>query len=116
MITFEQFCAETKGPKTRANYEAAMRFMKRAQQEERFMKQYPCIGSKTKFHRGMCEVCRTEKAAFRLEIEYNYFRGDDDVFRACVPCSKLPVEEIITKCVLNESQHGIVDFSNNKNP
>ena len=34
MITFEEFCRDSNGPKTRENYEAFLRFMKRAQCED----------------------------------------------------------------------------------
>ena len=33
MITFEEFCRDSNGPKTRENYGAFLRFMKRAQCE-----------------------------------------------------------------------------------
>jgi hypothetical protein len=34
MITFEEFCRDANGPKTYDNYEAFLRFMKRAQCED----------------------------------------------------------------------------------
>ncbi len=59
------------------------------------MKTYPCIGNTYKVHRRNCQICRQAKAVVRIDVEVNYFRGDDEVFRACEKCRLLSAEDML---------------------
>lgn len=58
------------------------------------MANYPRKGMIRRHDKGMCQVCRKEKAAYRIDVEYTWMRGDDEVVRACPTCAKLPAEQI----------------------
>ena len=49
------------------------------------MKKYPRIGSQKKLSvksRKQCKFC-SEVASSRIDVEWNHFRGDDDVYNVC---------------------------------
>lgn len=46
------------------------------------MKQYPKLGSSWKTDKGICNICG-KKAEFKIEIQVNFFRGDDEVEKRC---------------------------------
>ena len=46
------------------------------------MKEYPRIGSIMRREQGICKICK-KPAKYRVSIEVNYFRGDDEVSKRC---------------------------------
>ena len=50
---------------------------------------YPIIGSTSKkYPRGICRICKQPKSDFRVDIQVNEFRGDDDVIYMHKSCYK----------------------------
>lgn len=50
---------------------------------------YPRIGEKTKRYqkKGTCKICG-EPSQGRVDVQVNWFRGDDDVWKVCENCQK----------------------------
>lgn len=65
-------------------------------------KTYPCLGNSTKYKtpRGLCVICKAP-AYCRVDIQTNWFRGDDEVFRTCVDHSK-NIDALIATLVRNK--------------
>lgn len=61
-------------------------------------KQYPAIGYKSKGggkKGAKCAICKNSPGISRIDIEVNWFRGDDDVFYVCLDCYRLKPAEIL---------------------
>jgi hypothetical protein len=58
---------------------------------------YPRIGSKRPAHGGTCDICKMEPVVIRVDVEENYFRGDDEVFRLGETCKRLSAGELLAK-------------------
>ena len=60
------------------------------------MKDYPVIGHRDKLSpkKGRCVICGEGRSDLGLHIEYNIFRGDDDVIKVHKDCFySLPEKE-----------------------
>lgn len=54
---------------------------------------YPRIKQKTKINynkrgKGICKICG-EPSRGRVDVQVNWFRGDDDVLKVCQNCQKI---------------------------
>lgn len=50
-------------------------------------RRYPRLGSTQKIKPGpQCWVCKQPGADRRVEVQVNWFRGDDDVYKVHVAC------------------------------
>jgi len=49
---------------------------------EQKLAKYPKLGNRQKREQGICWICK-QPAKYKLEIQVNFFRGDDEVVKAC---------------------------------
>lgn len=52
-------------------------------------RQYPRIGNRrSDTPKGNCVLCGKPKADYRVDVEFNWFRGDDEVYKVHKLCQK----------------------------
>jgi hypothetical protein len=56
---------------------------------------YPYIGGVRRAQGGTCDICRTEPVVAKVDVQTNWFRGDDEVFRVGERCKSLTAEELM---------------------
>lgn len=49
-------------------------------------KTYPRVGSKQKAKGGQCKICGKQNADLRVDVQFNVFRGDDEVYKVHKSC------------------------------